>query len=447
MERIVIVGLGSAGYAALMALKAAPGARRLIVIDGKKSDIFHPCGMPYSIEGGVSPEGLVQDIGLERMNVERVRGEAVGIGNGAVAVVREGVEERIGFDRLIIATGFVPVVPPVPGLGRLLGRGVHTLSSAEDLEAILSRAGGRVPAVVIGGGAIGVEAAAALASRGCPVTIIEKEMNVMAGVLDPDMAGLVEQELANSGVRVLAGTEVQGINGEDSLDSVETVNDCIRVGLAIVAAGSGPSTALAAASGIECDRGGIVVNRRMETSMPGIYAAGDCIQAWSVIDGRPVGAKLATSAYRQGTVAGRNAAGETVEYRGTAGTFVTRFGGVEVAGTGFTTAAARTRGFDASQGKIRSHVRPDYYSPNAIITIKVLMDPATGAILGAQCVGQEGAAARVNVVSAAIELGGRAGDLERVELAYCPSVSEVNDPLLRALEFARRRGGKNRGRD
>jgi len=184
---------------------------------------------------------------------------------------------------------------------------------------------------------------------------------------------------------------------------------------------------------------GIVADMHQQTSVNGIYAAGDCAVTRSVIDGKPIPAKLATSAYRQGCIAAYGLAGMQKEYRGSAGTFVTAIAGLEIAGTGFTTETARERGFDPVISKINSHIRPDYFLSNRSITVKIIADRNTGKILGAQCIGTSGAAERINIISCAIALDIGLDRFEDIELAYCPAVSEVYDPLMRAAEGAQRR--------
>ncbi len=265
---------------------------------------------------------------------------------------------------------------------------------------------------------------------------------LLPGIVDPDMAGLAEAYLDSCGISVIKNKSVNNVRGSGGVMELSGDGLSLQAGMVVVAAGSRPGLSLAESSGIECSAGGIKTDTYLRTTAGNIYAAGDCIANWSVVDGKPVSSRLATSAYRQGTLAGINACGGSVGYAGSACTFVTRFGGFELAGTGLSASAAAERGFDPVAGRIRSRVRPDYYPSNTEITMKILSDKSSGRVLGAQCAGSEGAASRINLVSMAIEFGLRLDELAGVELAYCPAVSEVYDPLLRAADFGLRRSGR-----
>jgi NADH oxidase (H2O2-forming) len=262
---------------------------------------------------------------------------------------------------------------------------------------------------------------------------------VLPGVLDSDMAGIVEEYCRRLGINILCGAAVSEILGDGSFAGVYAGEEKIAAQLGILSTGFRAGTELADAVSMKTGRYGISVSPSMETSIAGIYAAGDCVEGWSVLDGKPVAAKLATSAYKQGIIAGASAAGEKAEYKGTAGTFVTKIGELEVAGTGFSTEMCGQRGFEAASGKIKTRYLPDYFPGGDEISVKVIADKNTGRILGGQAVGRSGAASRVNIISMAIEFGLSLEDLKRTELAYCPAVSEVEDPLFKAVDFCLRR--------
>jgi len=439
---IVIIGFGSAGYAALMSIKRIDPKASITVIDPKPHDLTHPCGLPYALEGAVESAGLVQDIGLSRMKVTRIRGSAVSIDTKKKIVLTD--DEEVPYDRAIIATGFRPVVPPIEGIGDVLGRGLFTLTTPDDLGAIEGTLSDVGCAVVVGAGAIGLETAAALAERIGPVTVLEGKDQPLPGVLDADMAKSVEAYLEGTMISLRTGAMVSGIVSEKTSDGprfagVTVGNEEIRADLGVLAVGFAPSVEIAENSGIDAGKNGIAVDDRLGTSAPDVFAAGDCIVPRSIIDDREAYVRLATSAYKQGTVAGANAAGGDETYRGTAGTFVTKIGGLEVAGAGFSEAEAGARGFETAVGKIKMKILPDYMGASPEIALKVVGDAATGRALGAQAVGQNGAAWRVNIIGMALEYGIMLSELLRLELAYCPAVSEVHDPLLRAAELCLRR--------
>lgn len=442
MTDIVIIGFGSAGYAALMSIKRIDPKASVTVIDPKPHDLTHPCGLPYALEGMIDPAGLVQDIGLSRMKVTRIKDRAVSIDTENKTVITDN--EPVPYGRAIIAAGYRPVVPPIGGAADVLGRGLFTLTTPDDLEAIEGLLSGAASAVVVGAGAIGLETALALSGRMSSVTVLEGKEQLLPGVLDRDMAKHVETYLEETKVSWRTGAMVGGVltetrDGAPWFSGVTAGNEEIRGDLGILAVGFAPNSDIAERSGIECGKNGIMVNERLETSVPDVFAAGDCIVPRSIIDDQETYVRLATSAYKQGTVAGANAAGGAEAYRGTAGTFVTKIGELEVAGTGFSEAEAVHRGFDPIVGKIKMKVLPDYMGASADIALKVVGNPATGRVLGAQVVGANGVAWRVNIIGMALEYGITLSDLARLELAYCPAVSEVHDPLLRAVDLCIRR--------
>lgn len=447
MNRIVIIGFGSAGYAAMMAARKVDPKVQVTVIDPKEHDLLHPCGLPYALEGVVDPAGLTQDIHLDRMKVEKVTGRALSIDAGARTVLVETAdgEKKVSFDRCLLCPGSRPLLPPIKGASEMLGRGLHTLTGMDDLRGIMKNIEGSNAAVVIGAGAIGLETAVALKKRIAAVTVIEMQKGILPGILDPDMAKTLATAVEEEGITLRLGAPVDEIMGTDAFTGAKVDGGEVKARLGILSAGFAPRTEIAESAEIEKTPLGITVTETMETSVPGIYAAGDAVATVSVIDGKPIGAKLATSAYKQGIIAGINLAGGEAAYRGSAGTFVTTMGSIEVAGTGFATAAAKERGFDAAAGKIKTYQLPEYFPGGDDINIKILVDKKSRRVIGGQAWGKSGAASRINLVSMAVEFGLTLEELQRVEMAYCPAVSEVEDPLMKAADFAARRMKKTGG--
>jgi len=439
--KIVICGFGSAGYAAAMAIKRNDPGAAIIVVDPKESDLVHPCGLPYALEGIVQSELLSQNLNLQRSGITKIRGkgEVISCKEKILTISTSEGEKKESFDKLIIASGCTPFIPPVTNLDRHMNLSVFTLAGVRDLAFIRERMQNARKCVIIGGGAIGIETAYALKMQNKDVTILEMENQVLKGILDPDMASLCESYLESAGIKVMKEQKVTTLGGEECLKNVICSDANIPADMVIAAAGFRPDTSLARNSGIAESPAGIKTDDMLMTSAEDVYAAGDCIINSSAIDGKPIVSRLATSAYKQGTAAALNALGRKEKYHGSAGTFVTRIGTFEIAGTGFNTAFAAARGFEPVSGKITSKIKPDYYPGNSDITVKIIFDKNSGIILGAQCAGESGAAERVNIVSMAIEFGITLDELSRTELAYAPPVSEVYDPLLRAVDFGLRR--------
>lgn len=442
--KIIICGFGSAGYAAAMSIRRnSPGAD-ITVIDPKPADLMHPCGLPYALEGTVNPAGLLQDINTGRSGINRIQGiaELLSPAEKLVDIITPSGDMTEQYDSLVICSGSRPVIPDIDGITHCLDKSVFTLASVADLAAIREKAASAGRCAVIGGGAIGIEAAFAMKKLVKDVTVIEMKDQLLPGIIDPDISLLAEEHLAASGIEVLKGRTVSRIEGNDRTAVLHCGGIPVEAEIVILAAGSRPDTSLAEKSGISILSSGIKTDPFLRTSAPGVFAAGDCISSWSSVDGKPVTSRLATSAYKQGAIAGLNASGGNTEYRGTACAFVTRSGDFELAGAGMNTAEAVLRGFEPVSGKIKSKVRPEYYPDNSDVTVKIIFDRNSGVILGAQCAGREGAASRINIISMAIEFGITIDELGRIELAYCPAVSEVYDPLLRAADFGIRRFGR-----
>ena len=433
---IIIAGLGSAGFSALTTVKRINPKARVVVIDPKEKDIVHPCGLPYALEGIVSHEHLSQDIYLNRMNVEKITGtvQLVDAANHKLVVTSGSNEQLVNFDRAIICTGYKPLVPPIVNIKKYYNNGVYTLSSVHDLLAIKSALHGKQRALVVGAGAIGLEMAYALQVNGLQVTVIEAK-DVLPNALDSDMAAIVADYCTQNNIALALHAAVNTI--EKSNNFIAITNDAqYNADIIIVACGFAPNCDWAIASSLKTSKGGAIVTDNLQVC-PDVYAAGDCIECWSVIDKKPLPVKLATSAYKQGVVAAENGMGGNSVYAGTAGTFVTVIGNLEIAATGFSTDVAKERGFSVIAGKISATVKPEYFPSNERLTMKVLCD-IHGKVIGAQAIGH-GAASRINIVSLAINKGLTIDDLLQSEMAYCPAVSEVNDILLKACEFAKRR--------
>ncbi len=434
---IVIAGLGSAGYAALMTIKRINPKAHIVVVDPKEKDIVHPCGLPYALEGMVNEEELQQDIFLSRMNVEKVKGKVHSVDptKKEIVVNNDTTIYKVQYDKAILCTGYKPLLPPVTNIERYIQSGVYTLSSIADLKQIKEKIKEKSRAIVIGAGAIGLEVAYALKVCGLSVTVIEAK-EVLPQAVDSDMAGIVAEYCTSQNIELVLHSPVTAIEKRYSEFGIITMDKEYTADIVIAATGFAANCDWADNSSFETTRFGIVVNEHLQMQHD-IYAAGDCIQNWSVIDKKPFGVKLATSAYKQGIIAAENVMGIHSKYRGTAGTFVTKIGDMEIAATGFSTNVAKERGFSVIAGKISATVKPEYFPKNERLTFKILCD-TKGKIIGSQAIGS-GAAARINIISLAIEFGLTIDELMRFEMAYCPAVSEVNDILYKACEFAKRR--------
>jgi NADPH-dependent 2,4-dienoyl-CoA reductase/sulfur reductase-like enzyme len=319
----------------------------------------------------------------------------------------------------------------LPGGGLPHVYGVQNLEDAAALlEAVRSGHAGRV--AVIGGGYIGLELAEAFVKRHAEVTVIERSPQLM-GRLDPDMGALVTAACRKEGITVLLGERVESIE----VDAVITDQRRVPVDLVVLGLGVEPNSRLAADAGIALGvQDSIAVDRRQQTSAEGVWAAGDCCQSHFIVTGEAVYVALGTVANKQGRVAGINIGGGYATFPGVVGTAVTKLCSFEIGRTGATEKEARQAGFDFVVAKIEATTRAGYFPGAGPITVKMLAEKGAGRLLGAQIIGAEGAAKRIDVLATAITAGMTVGNVIDLDLSYAPPFSSVWDPVQQAARQA-----------
>ena len=448
--KLIIVG-GVAGGAS-----AAARARRLsedaeVVVFERGPDVsFANCGLPYYVGGAIAERGKLLVTTPERLRERfrldvRVRSSVQSIDRAAKTVrVRDlatGREYDEPYDKLILATGAAPVRPAIPGID---SPGVFTLRNLDDADRVKAWVDrGVAHAVLLGGGFIGLEMAECLVRRGVPTTVVEKNAQVLTS-FDPEMTTPVAEELARHGVTLILGASAVAI--EPSADGLVVVlNSGTRLPAQLVVMGVGvrPENGLAVDAGLAVGpRGGIRVDEFLRTADPDIYAVGDAVEVVDVVSGEPTQVPLAGPANRQGRIAAENALGGAAEYRGTQGTAIVGVFGVTAALTGASEKSLRRAGRAFRKVYVHPAHHAGYYPGAEAMTLKLLFDPATGSILGAQAVGGAGVDKRIDVLSVAIQAGMTVFDLEEMELAYAPQYGSAKDPVNMAGFVA---GGLLRG--
>jgi len=443
--KIVIIGLGVGGFIAAKTAKKVNSSAEITIIDEKEYDMFSACGLPFAMEGIVRDfEELKHSLPTAEMGMTKLLGHrATAIDpeqRVVVALDMESGETRsIPYDSAIIATGAAPFVPPIPGARELMGQGVFVVSNPDNAKDVIDHLGDISRAVVVGAGAIGLEVCVAIAAHGIDVTVVEMLAHAFPKAIDPDIAKILGKYLKKSGIKLMMDAAVEKISGDAKVTSVTVNGETIPAEMVIMASGVRANWGLAMDAGCELGDFGVRTSAKMGTSVSGVYAVGDCVETVSPINHKPWMSQLSTTAYRQGIVAGTNAAGGYDTFDGSLTTFVSVIGEMEVAATGFNQFSAKSAGYEVVVGKASDLARPEWYPGASEITVKILADVRTGRILGGQAVGKEGAAARVNLISLAIKGGMNLHDLYGAELAYCPAVSVAYDPLSKACEFAIRK--------
>jgi NADPH-dependent 2,4-dienoyl-CoA reductase/sulfur reductase-like enzyme/rhodanese-related sulfurtransferase len=432
--RIVLIGAVAAGTSAAAKARRNNENAEIVIYDKDSFISYSGCGMPYYIGGEVedAEELTPRDPAFfkSKYNVGIfTRHEVLSIHPDEKTLeiknLLTGGIFTDKYDKLVIATGAQAVVPPIKGAD---GSNVFTLRNINDMNQIKTYIDQAHPgsAAIIGTGFIGLEVCENLKRLGIDVTLIEKLPQVTPG-LDSDMAVYVREHLEKNGVTVLTGVSAAEITGSKV---VLSDGRAVNAGLALVSAGVRPNIALAKAAGIELGvTGAIHVNTKMQTSLPDIYACGDCIEQFHVVTGKPVYRPLGSTANKTGRIAGDSVTGGNLEFRGILGTGIFQVFGLTVAQTGLSEREAKMMGYDAVVCHNIKPNKPEYMGGKEM-TIKGIADRADGRILGAQIVGFDGVDKRIDVFVTAITYRAKAEDLFHLDLAYAPPFSTTKDPVM-----------------
>ncbi len=440
-DRLVVIGGDAAGMSAASKVRREDPDREIVVFERSPHTSYSACGMPYLIAGMVErAEELIArtpEKFREKYNIDaRVGHEVTAIdpAGGRVRVRRreDGAESWEGYGELLIATGAHPFCPEFPGSDGAGIFGLSTLRSGIRIQEFLAAEKPK-RAVVVGGGYIGLEMAEALVRRGMDVSLVQRGEQVME-TLDPDMGSLVSDALREIGVSLYLKEALSGFETrEGRVTAVVTDQRTLPAELVILGMGTRPNSRLAEEAGILLGvRGAIRVNPRQQTSVEGIWAAGDCAESFHLVSRRPVHIALGTVANKQGTVAGVNLAGGYATFPGVVGTAVSKICKVEVARTGLQEKEIRGIGLDFETATIRSKTRAGYYPGAGPITVKLLAEKGSGRLLGGQIVGIEGAAKRIDILATALHAGMTVQNLVDLDLSYAPPYSPVWDPVQTA---------------
>jgi NADPH-dependent 2,4-dienoyl-CoA reductase/sulfur reductase-like enzyme len=437
-ERLLVVGSDAGGMSA-----AAQARRRrdreqleIVVFDRGRYTSWSACGLPYYVGD------VVHDANeLIARTPEEFRGSGVDVrlAHEVVAIDRDAGALRVygpdgehsePFDQLVIATGATPVRPDLPGSEAPGIYGIQTIGDGIALRHAVDAGASR--AVVVGAGYIGLEMAEALHRRGLQVAVVERSAQPM-NTLDPDMGALIADAIRELGIELHLGVAVESFETapDGRVRAVQTSGGILAADLVVLGLGARPASGLAADAGVAVGpTGGIVTDRRMATSVEGIWAAGDCAEVFHRVSQRPAAIALGTHANKEGRVVGVNATGGYLTFPGVVGTAVTKLCEHEVGRTGLTEAEALDAGFRHVAAVIEGPSRAHYYPGSQPIKVKVVAEQRTGRLLGAQVIGREGAAKRIDVLAVAIWNEMTAYEFSQLDLGYAPPFSPVTDPVL-----------------
>jgi len=436
MHDLVIIGGGGAGLTAALKAKSYNKEANITLISNEKLS-YSPCSLPFVIGGEIESFDRIshslEDI-CEQNEINCIIDEAISI-DTKKKLVKTKKGKKFNYTSLILATGAVPFIPPMPGVD--LG-GVYPLQKIEDAKRILEGAKVSKNAVVIGGGAVGIEAAAALRRRGLDVTLVELCENLLARAFDPDFSEMIENKLKENGINLILGKKVDKILGKNSVNAVKIGKKKIPADMVVFGVGVKPNTGLVEKAGIETEHG-IKTDEWMQTSIEGVYAAGDCVFTHCLVTGNPTLSQLGTSAIRQGTAAGINAVGGYATIEGVLNSICLKVFDLEIGRTGLTEKDAEANEIEIVVGSSRAKTKAEYFQGAKNIHVKLIFDASNLQIIGAQVIGYGGVAEKIDLLALAICQNSGIKDLAKLKYCYTPPLTPAHNAIVLAAENAFRK--------
>ena len=436
--KVVIVGGVAVGATAAARIRRLDEQAEIVVFERTGYISYANCGLPYYIGDVITdPEDLTlqtPESFFTRFRVRmKTRHEVIAIHSERKTVSVKNLENgeifEEGYDKLILSPGAKPAQPRLPGVG--IDK-LFTLRTVEDTLRIKNYIQKHKPqsAVLVGGGFIGLEIAENLRELGMDVTVVQRPKQLMKP-FDADMASLIHNEMRKNGVKLALGYTVEGFEERgDGVDVLLKGSAPIHADMVVLAIGVVPDTALAKEAGLKVGlKGSIVVNDRMETSAPDIYAGGDAVQVKHYVTGEDTLVSLAGPANKQGRIIADNICGGDSRYAGSQGSCVIKVFDMTAAATGINETNAKEFGLDVDMVILSPMSHAGYYPGGKVMTVKVVFEKDTYRLLGAQIVGYDGVDKRIDVLATAIHAGMRATELKDLDLAYAPPYSSAKDPV------------------
>ncbi len=455
MKVVIIGGVAAGPKAASKIIRMKPDASVTVIEKGHLLS-YAGCGLPYYVSGEIkeqrelmeTPAGVIRDaaffLNVKNLKVQN-RTEALEIDRKGKRVrtktIDGGKESWIDYDKLVLATGASPVIPPIPGTDKSNVFTLHGVHDAEGIKAVLSEHRAK-DVVIIGGGLIGVEATEALVTHGCRVTVVEMLPQILS-MLDWEMARLIENYMETKGVRILTGTKALALENRDGaadrVTHVKTDKGDIPADMVILAIGVRPETALAKQAGLTIGEktGAIQVDDHMRTSDPDIYAAGDCVECIDRLTGRPCYVPLGSTANKQGRVVAVNICGGDESFPGVLGSSICKIFDYCAGRTGLTERAAADLGYDVITAMVPGADKAHYMPNSKMLLMKLIADKKTGKLLGVQITGPGEGAKRLDVAATALTAGMTLDQLAHLDLSYAPPYASAMDNLITAANVAR----------
>lgn len=450
MKVIVIGGVAAGPKTAAKIMRLNSEAEVTLLEKGKHLS-YAGCGLPYYVSGAVkeekdlmsTPIGVVRDAGFfqkvknvkvlnetEALEIDRIKKRVRARRNGQTS------DLWLDYDKLVLATGAKPVIPPIPGANLDNIFTLHGVHDAERVKALLTQTQAR-EVVLIGGGLIGVETAEALVQCGCRVTMVEMVPQILR-MLDWEMAHLVERHMEAHGVKVMTNTKVTAFEGEGKVSGVITSQGRLPADMVILGIGVRPNVELARAAGLQTgSTGAIKVDDTLRTSDPDVFAVGDCVESMDLVTGKACYVPLGSTANKHGRVAAINVCGGNDRFPGVLGSMVCKVFDFCVARTGLTETAARQCGYEVTTVLVPDADRAHYMPGAKPIILKLVVDTRSRKLLGAQAVGLGNGDKRMDVAAVAITAGMTVDQVSKLDLCYAPPYSGALDNMITASNVAR----------
>ena len=436
--KVVIVGGVAGGATAAARIRRLDEQAEIFVFERSGYISYANCGLPYYIGGVIeNPQQLTlqtPESFFSRFRVHmKVHHEVTAIHperkTVSVKKLESGEIFEESYDKLLLSPGAKPTQPRLPGVG--IDK-LFTLRTVEDTFRIKEYINNNHPksAVLAGGGFISLELAENLRELGMDVTIVQRPKQLM-NPFDSDMASFIHSEMRRHGIKLALGHTVEGfVEKEDGVEVLLKEEPSLCADMVVLAIGVTPDTYLAGEAGLELGiKGSILVNDRMETSIPDIYAVGDAVQVKHYVTGQEALISLAGPANRQGRIAADNICGGDSRYPGSQGSSVIKVFDMTAASTGLNETNAKKAGLDVDKVILSPMSHAGYYPGGRLMTMKVVFEKETYRLLGSQIVGYEGVDKRIDVLATAIHTGMKATELKDLDLAYAPPYSSAKDPV------------------
>ncbi|MCI9318227.1 MAG: FAD-dependent oxidoreductase [Oscillospiraceae bacterium] len=440
--KVLVLGGVAAGTKVAAKLLREDRSCEVTVLTKGRDISYAGCGLPYYVGGVIqekselivnTPEKFASLTGARVLT----QTEATAVKPAEHKVIardlQSGEEQEYSYDKLVIATGASPFLPPVQGLDL---QNVFVMRTPDDAIALREalEGGGIKRAVVAGGGFIGLEVAENLAAKGVKTTVIDFAPHVLPNFLDPELCEYVENKMADAGIMPMTGVSLEGVEGSGKVEKVLTSKRAMKADALVLAIGIRPNTAFLEGSGIEMFKGTILTDAHMRTNVADIYAAGDCAMVTNRQTGKPAWSPMGSTANIAGRILAENLAGKDVSYPGVLGTGVAKLpGGLNVGRTGLTETAARAEGFDVVTATAAVDDKAHYYPGSGVLLIKLTADRTSRKLLGVQVLGPGAVDKVTDIAVTAISLGAAVDQLAGLDFAYAPPFSTAIHPFATAL--------------